>query len=118
MLKLYVCRSFCLLVTTVKLAKTAEPITMPFQVLIHVGQRTNYALDGGSDPTVGKVTFWGMMLEFPHKMVSNVLIYTVRYHNKFSPIKNPPHHDATISDVHRTVFGDITSSEKEEKGSR
>ena len=41
--------SLCLLDITVSLAKTAEPIEMPFRIRTRVGQR-NHIFDGSLDP--------------------------------------------------------------------
>jgi len=55
-----VCVSVDLLVTTVSLAKTDEPIEMPFGLWTWVG-RWNHVLDGGPDPH-RKGGFWGSFL--------------------------------------------------------
>jgi len=54
-----VCVSVDLLVTTVSLAKTDEPIDMPFGLWTWVG-RWSHVLDGGPDPH-RKGGFWGVV---------------------------------------------------------
>jgi len=51
-----VCRSICLSVTLVSPAKVAEPIEMPFGLRTWLGPR-DHALDGGSDPPMGRGKF-------------------------------------------------------------
>jgi len=54
-----VCLSVCLLVAFAILAKTAEPIVIPFSVLTLTGQRY-HVLHGGQDsPREGE--FWGCL---------------------------------------------------------
>ena len=56
-----VCRSVRLPVTTVSLAKAAEPIEMQFGILSRVGPE-NHVLNRGGDAPHGKGHFWGAWL--------------------------------------------------------
>ena len=51
--------SVCLLVMFVSLAKTAEPIEMPFEEQTRVSP-TNQVLDGDPDPPSERGNFWGL----------------------------------------------------------
>jgi len=69
--------SVCLLVMFVSLAKTAEPIEMPFEEQTRVSP-TNQVLDGDPDPPSERGNFWGLSGGEKHYGTQKTITASVR----------------------------------------